>query len=94
MRVVRNDVNENYTFIENSIDVMLGDAELISLRSREVVLRPLDDSVVGQENTSIRNRWKWIDLLLPSILIITYGLVRKRSREKRSKYAKSSKICK
>ena len=86
MRVVRNDINENYTFIENSIDVMLGDAELISLRSREVVLRPLDDSVVGQENTSIRNRWKWIDLLLPSILIITYGLVRKRSREKRSKY--------
>ena len=86
MRVVRNDVNENYTFIENSIDVMLGDAELISLRSREVVLRPLDDSVVGQENTSIRNRWKWIDILLPSILIITYGLVRKRSREKRSKY--------
>ena len=86
MRVVRNDVNENYTFIENSIDVMLGDAELISLRSREVVLRPLDDSVLGQENTSLRNRWKWIDLLLPSILIITYGLVRKRSREKRSKY--------
>ena len=86
MRVVRNDVNENYTFIENSIDVMLGDAELISLRSREVVLRPLDDSVLGQENTSLRNRWKWIDLLLPSILIITYGLGRKRSREKRSKY--------
>ena len=65
---------------------MKSDAELISLRSREVVLRPLDNSVIGQENTSVRNRWKSVDLLLPSILIITYGLVRKRSREKRSKY--------
>jgi ABC-type uncharacterized transport system involved in gliding motility auxiliary subunit len=86
MRIVRNDINENYTFIENIIDVMIGDAELVSLRSREVMLRPLIDEAMGQENSSLRTRWKWIDLLLPSLIIIGYGLLRKRSREKRSKY--------
>ena len=86
MRIVRSDINENYTFIENIIDVMIGDAELVSLRSREVMLRPLIDEAMGQENSSLRTRWKWIDLLLPSLIIIGYGLLRKRSREKRSKY--------
>ena len=86
MRVVRNDINENYTFTENIIDVMLGDAELVSLRSREVVVRPLIDSVIGKENSSIRTKWKWIDLLLPSILIIGYGLIRRKSRLKRAQY--------
>ena len=86
MRVVRNDINENYTFTENAIDVMLGDAELVSLRSREVVVRPLDESVMGKENSSIRTKWKWIDLLLPSFIIILYGLFRKRSREKRAQH--------
>ena len=86
MRIVRGDINENYTFIENIIDVMIGDAELVSLRSREVMLRPLIDEAMGQENSSLRTRWKWIDLLLPSLIIIGYGLLRKRSREKRSQY--------
>ena len=86
MRVVRNDINENYTFIENIIDVALGDAELVSLRSREVMLRPLIDKALGKENSSLRTRWKWLNILLPSILIIMYGLFRKKSREKRAKY--------
>ena len=90
MRIVRNDINENYTFIENVIDVMIGDAELVSLRSREVIVRPLIDEAIGQENSSLRTRWKWIDLLLPSLLIIIYGLLRKRAREKRSNYLMES----
>ena len=65
---------------------MLGDEELVSLRSREVLVRPLIDSVVGKENSSVRTKWKWLDLLLPSFLIITYGFIRKRTREKRAKY--------
>ena len=86
MRVVRNDINENYTFIENSIDVLLGDAELVSLRSREIISRPLIDEAQGQENSSLRTRWKWINMLLPSILIITYGLIRRRNINKKSNF--------
>ena len=86
MRVVRNDINENYTFIENSIDVLLGDAELVSLRSREIISRPLIDEALGQENSSLRTRWKWINMLLPSILIIAYGLIRRRNINKKSNF--------
>ena len=86
MRLVRNDINENYTFMENIIDVMLGDAELVSLRSREIVSRPLIDEAQGKENSSLRTRWKWINLLLPSILIVGYGMFRQRMRNKRSKH--------
>ena len=86
MQIVRSDINENYTFIENIIDVVLGDGELVSLRSREVILRPLIEEAQGAENSSLRTRWKWIDMLLPSIIIIIYGLIRRRSREKRARY--------
>ena len=86
MRVVRNDINENYTFIENSIDVLLGDAELVSLRSREIISRPLIDEAQGQENSSLRTRWKWINMLLPSILIIAYGLIRRKNINKKSNF--------
>ena len=86
MRVVRNDINENYTFIENIIDVMLGDAELVSLRSREIILRPLIDEAQGKENSTLRTKWKWINMLLPSLLIILYGIIRRKSQQKRSKY--------
>tara|TARA_Y100001970_G_scaffold275829_2_gene377594 strand:+ start:5943 stop:7460 length:1518 start_codon:yes stop_codon:yes gene_type:complete len=86
MRLVRGDFNENYTFIENLIDVMVGDEELVALRSREILVRPLSDDVIGKENSSIRTTWKWIDLLLPVFLTISYGLIRKSFREKRAKH--------
>ena len=69
---------------------MIGDAELVSLRSREVIVRPLIDEAIGQENSSLRTKWKWIDLLLPSLLITIYGLLRKRARERRSNYLMES----
>ena len=83
---IQQPINENYTFIENIIDVTVGDAELVSLRSREILVRPLVDEVLGKENSSVRARWKWIDLLFPSFLIVAYGLIRRYSREKRAKY--------
>ena len=85
-RITRNDINENYTMIENIIDVMLGDAELVSLRSREIISRPLIDEALGKENSSLRTRWKWINILLPSLLVIGYGLIRRRNINKKSKY--------
>ena len=84
MRVVRNDINENYTFIENVIDVLLGDSELVALRSREIISRPLIEEAQGKENSSIRTKWKWMNILLPAFLIIAFGLIRKRSINKKS----------
>jgi len=86
MRVVRNDINENYTFIENIIDIMLGESELVSLRSREIISRPLIDEAQGKENSSLRTKWKWINILLPSLLITVYGLIRRKNINKKAQY--------
>ena len=84
--MVRSDINENFTMIENIIDVMLGDSELVALRSREIISRPFIEEAQGKENSSLRTKWKWINILLPSLLIAAYGLVRRRSLNKKSKY--------
>ena len=70
---------ENHIFVLNAVDFLLGDSELISLRSREITNRPLqeleDDSKV---------RWKWANILLPSLFIIGFGFIRLRSEKNRA----------
>ena len=64
----------------NTIDYMLGDSELIALRSREVTDRPL----VGAENNS-KIFWKFINMLFPAILIIVLGVFVMQQDKKKSK---------
>jgi len=71
---------ENHIFLMNAVDYLLGDKELISLRSREVTNRPLQELEDGEKST-----WKWINILLPSILIIAFGFIRLRNENARSK---------
>ena len=72
----------NITFTLNTIDYMLGDSELISLRSREVTDRPLLDEMDGVGNQT-RLTWKIVNMLLPSLLIMVLGfIVRKRQTKK------------
>ena len=61
---------ENHIFLMNAVDYLLGDRELISLRSREVNNRPLQELEDGAKST-----WKWINILLPSILFIAFGFI-------------------
>ena len=70
---------ENHIFILNSIDYLIGDQDLIALRSREITSRPLQDI----SDTSKRT-WKWINISAPSLLIIGFGLVRIRRQKNRS----------
>ena len=71
---------ENHIFIMNAIDYLLGDRELIALRSREITNRPLLEL---QDNT--KSKWKWINILLPSILVIAFGIFRMRREANKSK---------
>ena len=72
-------VEANLNFITNSIDYLSGDKELIEIRSRGVTSRPLDEL-----SKSSRTFWKWLNILLPSLLVILYGLFRmKRNKDKR-----------
>jgi ABC-type uncharacterized transport system involved in gliding motility auxiliary subunit len=87
-------VQDNLVFLMNAVDYLAGDQDLISLRSREITSRPLDilqltDEEVRTysqneretlENTT-KKRWKYANMLLPSVLIIGFGFFRMR-REK------------
>ena len=76
---------ENMIFIMNSIDFMLGDKELISLRSREVTDRPL---ITESDNVSnqVKLTWKVINMLMPAITIILMGIYVMRRKKKESIY--------
>ena len=72
-------IESNLKFIINGIDYLSGDQELIEIRSRGASSRPLDEL-----STSARRFWKWLNILLPSLFVIFYGLFRmKRNKEKR-----------
>ena len=74
----------NIIFVMNTIDYMLGDSELIALRSREVLDRPLIGDAEGVSNQT-RLTWKIINMLLPTLLIILLGFFSRRKQNNKSK---------
>ena len=72
-------IPENMVFVMNSVDYLAGEKELISLRSREITNRPLDEVEDGTRST-----WKWANVLLPSIIIILLGVYRSRNQKNRA----------
>ena len=72
-------IPENSEFIQNSIDVLSGDSELVEIRSRGVSSRPLETITDGKRQT-----WKWVNILLPALLVIFMGFYRmKKNRDRR-----------
>jgi gliding-associated putative ABC transporter substrate-binding component GldG len=73
---------DNVNLLVNSIDWLSDDTGLIELRTRGVTSRMLDQVEDGKKNFL-----KWLNVLLPVILIIGYGLLRAQHnrivREKR-----------
>ena len=79
-------VQDNLVFLMNAVDYLAGDQDLISLRSREITSRPLDilqltdeevRTYTQNEREKLENRtkkrWKYANMLLPSVLIIGFG---------------------
>ena len=84
----------NMIFMMNAVDYLANDADLISLRSREITSRPLDilqlsdaeeNSMSQDDKDKLRDkkkkRWKFANMVLPTLLIIGFGFYRIR-REK------------
>lgn len=66
---------DNVSLMVNSIDWLSDDTGLIGLRTKEVTSRPLDQ--ISEAKTLFL---KWLNFLLPLILVIVYGLIRLQQR--------------
>jgi gliding-associated putative ABC transporter substrate-binding component GldG len=66
----------NINLMANSIDYLAGDADLISLRTQRVTSRPLT-----QLTPTTKTILKYVNVLLPILLVIGYGLVRYRRNQ-------------
>ena len=69
---------ENLNLALNAVDYLVGDEELIAIRSREVTTRPLKELSDGT-----RRSLKWGNIFGPSLLIVATGLWRWRTSRKR-----------
>ena len=61
-------------------DVLVGDRDLVALRSREITTRPL----VTLEDGS-RATWKSINIVLPALLVLGYGFLQWRAERNRTR---------
>lgn len=66
---------DNINLISNSIDWLSDDTGLIELRTKGVTSRPLDQVEEGRKTLL-----KWLNFLLPILLIIVYGIIRMQRR--------------
>jgi gliding-associated putative ABC transporter substrate-binding component GldG len=71
---------DNLTFFANMIDYLVDDAGLITIRSKDVSLPPLE-----QVSDGTKKAYKFGNMLLPSLLVVGFGFLRWRMRNARRK---------
>jgi ABC-type uncharacterized transport system involved in gliding motility auxiliary subunit len=94
-------IPDNMVFLMNAVDYLADDEDLISLRSREITSRPLDIlQLTDQEQLSmsqedmdkkrdkVKKRWKLANLILPTLLIIGFGVLRIRKEKNHAEVLK------
>lgn len=69
----------NVALFLNIIDWLAQDEELIAIRSKGVSERPLKTT-----SKAVKRTIRWLDILLPSVLLVLVGLIRWRKRNKRT----------
>ena len=77
---------DNVSILANSIDWLSDDTGLIELRTKGVSSRPIDPSLEESTKTII----KYVNFLLPILLIILYGIFRAQKRRKKRNKIKST----
>lgn len=71
---------DNLNFFANMIDYLVDDAGLITIRSKDVSLPPLD-----QVSDGTKKAFKFGNMLVPPLLAMAFGLLRWRMRQTRRK---------
>lgn len=72
----------NEALIMNLMDYLLDEDGLIETRAKEVKIRPLDKVEIRQE----RSKWQVINLIVPLVILIVFGLFKKVWRRKVNRY--------
>lgn len=62
----------NESFLINALDYLTEEGDLMLARNKEIKIRPLDRARIVEE----RGFWKWLNLVLPIITIIGFGLIK------------------
>ncbi|MBN1327067.1 MAG: Gldg family protein [Candidatus Cloacimonetes bacterium] len=73
-------IKGNLDFVLNATDYMASESTLIEIRSRETEFKPLKEL-----SNPVRKTVKWLNILLPAILMIVFGILRYRSELKKRK---------
>lgn len=71
----------NKDFVLNALEYLLNDKGIITAKGKEIKIRPLDKVKLAEDKLF----WQLVNLVLPLVLIIAYGIVRFYLRKK--KYA-------
>jgi len=71
----------NLEFAMNAVDYMVSESALIEIRSREVDYKPLKEISSGAKKIV-----RWLNILLPSVLLILLGIIRYRQELQRRKF--------
>jgi gliding motility-associatede transport system auxiliary component len=71
--------DDNVNLMANAIDWLSDDTGLIGLRTKGVKSRPLNADIEQSTKTFV----KYLNFLLPMILVIGFGLIRKQFRDKK-----------
>jgi gliding-associated putative ABC transporter substrate-binding component GldG len=66
---------DNITFFANMVDYLADDAGLIAIRSKDVAQPPLEPISDGSKQA-----YKYINMILPPLFVLAYGLLRWRKR--------------
>ena len=69
----------NRELVLNAVDYMLDESGLITVRGKQITLRPLDKLRVAEE----RRRWQLLNLAAPLVLLGVFGAVRAWRRKQR-----------
>ena len=77
---------DNINLLINSIDWLTDDTGLIELRTRGVLTRPLEKLIDNEDETiSKRNAIKYLNVIVPILIVIIFGIVRFQRRKRRRK---------
>ena len=71
---------DNLTFMSNIVDYLVDDAGLIAIRSKDVTQPPLE-----QVSDGTKKSLKYLNLILPPVLVLGYGFIRWRNHKTRRK---------